>query len=72
MNTVMQKTRALIGQCARGHDVYATTDENGDIDGGTIGTVLARPLPDRRSTRPMTLACEACVNLFNERLQSGS
>jgi hypothetical protein len=66
----MQKPSALIGQCSNGHDVHVTHDLNGGIDGGTIGTGSVKPLPDGRTNKPIVVACEACVELINERIQA--
>ena len=66
----MHKLGALIGHCSNGHDVHVTYDLNGEIDGGTIGAGTVEPLPDGRTTKPIVVACEACVKLINERIQA--
>lgn len=67
----MQKPSTLIGQCSKGHDVYVTRDLNGDIDGGTIGADVVKPLPDGESTEPIVVACEACTKAVHDRIASG-
>ena len=68
----MQKPSALIGQCAKGHDVYVTRDLNGEIAGATIGADVEAPLPDGRSLSPVVVACQACVDLVNDLLHAKS
>lgn len=65
----MQKPSTLIGQCSNGHDVYVTKDLNGEIDGGTIGTDIVTPLPDGKAKTPIIVACQACVDMINKRIQ---
>lgn len=65
----MQKPSSLIGQCADGHDVYVTHDLNGEIDGGTVGTGSVKPLPDEKTATPIVVACQACLDVINKRIQ---
>ena len=65
----MQKTSSPIGQCSKGHDVYVTRDLNGDVNGGTIGADIVMPLPDGRSSLPIAVACQACVDLVNHHIR---
>ena len=66
----MQKPSSIIGQCLNGHDVHVTRDLNGHIDGGIIGTGSVKPLTDGQTNKPIVVACEACVALINDRIQS--
>jgi hypothetical protein len=66
----MQKPTTLIGQCAKGHDVYATHDMNGDVDGGLIGADAVAPLPDGKSSAPIAVACQECVNLLDKHIKA--
>lgn len=68
----MQKPNTLIGQCSSGHDVFVTRDLNGDIDGGSIGTKAIAPLPDGKSSKAIVVACDDCVKLINDRIESDS
>lgn len=68
----MQKPSTFIGQCSKGHDVYVTRDLNGDIDGGTIGADVVKPLPDGVSAEPIVVACEACTKAVHDRIALGN
>lgn len=68
----MQKPMSLAGQCAKGHDVYVTRDLNGDINGGTVGVELIKPLPDGKSSEPIVVACNECSKVIADLLRSES
>lgn len=66
----MQKRSTFIGQCLKGHDVYVTHDLDGDINGGTIGADVVKPLPDGTARQPIVVACEECAKKVYERIAS--
>lgn len=68
----MQKPSVLVGQCSKGHDVYVTHDLDGNIDGGTIGADVVKPLPDGTAGRPIVVACDECAKKVYERIASNS
>ncbi len=48
-----------------------THDANGDIDGGTVGLDVVKPLPDGESSKPIIVACEACVKRIHQHIAYG-
>lgn len=68
----MQKPSIFVGQCSKGHDVYVTHDLDGNIDGGTIGADVVKPLPDGTARHPIVVACDECAKKVYERITSKS